>query len=135
MADVPGFIGNSSIWSLVPDSCSSRVDPSKATEEGADQFYRRWSNFVSVRHQGGVHVHVRIAMQPADCTGPAWACLSCCDGWRQHCGALQVGVSHGLAAPPAAPIQLHSCAPLPRASRAHAPNPPPLHCAPLTRSL
>ncbi|KAI7842724.1 hypothetical protein COHA_003654 [Chlorella ohadii] len=46
MADVPSFVGNSSIWSLVPDSCQSRVDSSKATEEGADRFYRRWSSFV-----------------------------------------------------------------------------------------
>lgn len=48
MGDTPGFIGNSTIWSLVPDSCGSRVDPNTATDEGADRFYRRWSSFVQV---------------------------------------------------------------------------------------
>lgn len=36
----------------MPDSCSSRVDPSTATDEGADRFYGRWSSFVQVRPWG-----------------------------------------------------------------------------------
>lgn len=38
---------SSGIWSLVPDTCASRVDPSTATDEESEQFYNRWSNFVA----------------------------------------------------------------------------------------
>ena len=69
MADVPGFIGNSSIWSLVPDSCTSRVDPSRATEEGADKFFRRWSNCVQVRRWGWGGVRLRAASQTGHTVG------------------------------------------------------------------